>query len=488
MSFQNQAGDLQSFVEVLPESAKMGQLSKSSLLTQRRRVRITPQTGSSSGPSQQVQFLLSDGSGMIDMRSVVINYTLYINNGTGSVVPDDCSLFTTAQCLLNGQLLESIQNASKIPNIEMAMGGSQTYYRTAGSLQGFELLNPDLVSDAPTTTGITNGTQTQYGVVANNVASISARYKRGATFMWNNTAGSQRSVPLGLLMGVGKCPTYLPLALLGELSFVFQTGSVGEVLFQASASTDATYTISNLSLEADIVIPAQPYLQLLQNVASEQGGMTVPYESHIVATGGQIGTTGTPATSLLESSIIVSRATNHLTKSAVVFVPTALTSSINYPSQSAFSHAGLWAIQSRIGSQVFPNIASTGDASIFNTSLSAYGSVMQENGSCSNRVLFAQSTNGSSAGSPASYEDAVSTSGAVRFAYADRCVPSYGYRVVKGGSEPLDVDGVSLAGASGSQLVYTIVSAPQTGYTPYVVLTALRFIKASGGAVSVVGA
>lgn len=487
MSFANQSGDLASFVEVVPEAAKMGQLSKSSLLTQRRRVRITPQTGSSSGPSQQVQFLLADGSGMLDMKSVVINYTISVS-GTGSVVPDDASLFTTTQCLLNGQLLESIQNASKIPNIEMAMGGSQTYYRTAGSLQGFELLNPDLVSEAPTTTAITNGTQTQYGVVANNVASISARYKRGATFMWNNTAGSQRSVPLGLLMGVGKCPTYIPLALMGEMSFVFQTGSAGEVLFQASASTDATYTISNLSLEADIVIPNGTYLQLLQKVASEEGGITIPYESHIVATGGQIGTTGTPATSLLESSVIVSRATNHLTKSAVVFVPTALTSSINYPSQSAFSHAGLWAVQTRIGSQVFPNIASTGDAAIFNVSLAAYGSVVQENGSCSNRCLFAQSTNGGTAGTPLSFEDAVSTSGAVRFAYADRCVPSYGYRVVKGASEPLDVDGVSLAGAAGSQLVYTIVSAPQTGYTPYVVLTALRFIKASAGAVSVIGA
>ena len=59
---------------------------------------------------------------------------------------------------------------------------------------------------------------------------------------------------------------------------------------------------------------------------------------------------------------------------------------------------------------------------------------------------------------------------------------------MKGGSEPLDVDGVSLAGASGSQIIHTIVSAPQVGYTPYVLLTALRFITAKSGAVSVVGA
>jgi hypothetical protein len=143
-----------------------------------------------------------------------------------------------------------------------------------------------------------------------------------------------------------------------------------------------------------------------------------------------------------------------------------------------------------IGSQVFPQIASQGDASIFNTSLCAYGSAMQENGTATNRVLWANSTNTSTGGTlSASYEDAVSVpAGGSRFAYGDRCVPSYGYRVVKGGAEPLDVDGVSLAGASGSQIIHTIVSAPQTAYTPYVLLTALRFIKASGGAVSVVGA
>jgi hypothetical protein len=342
MSFQNQSGDLASFVEVVPEAAKMGQLSKSSLLTQRRRVRITPQTGSSSGASQQIQFLLSDGSGLLDLRSAVINYTIAVT-GTGSVVPDDGSPFVTAQALLNGSLLESIQNAAKVPNVEMTMGGSQTYYKTAGSMQSFEILNDDLVADALTTTALSNTTTPQYGGVVNNVASISARYKRAAAAMWNNTAGSQRSIPLGLLMGVGKMPTYLCLALLGELSIVLQTGSAADVLFQYSATQDATYTITNLSLEADLVIPDGRFMQLLQKVASEEGGMTIPYESVVVATGGVISSSAT----LQETSIITSRATNHLTKSAIVFVPQALTASLAYPSQSCFSHAGLFGFQTR---------------------------------------------------------------------------------------------------------------------------------------------
>lgn len=486
MSFQNPSGDLSSFVEVVPEAAKMSQLSKSSLLTQRRRVRITPQTGSSAGPSQQVQFLLSDGGGLCDLRSIVINYTMAVT-GTGTTVPDDGHCWTTAQCLLNGQLLENQQNACKVANVEMALGGSKSYYQTAGSMQGFELLNPDLVATPPTTTAVTVATNPAWGYVAGNAADISARYKRLPNAVWNNTGGTQKSIPLGLIMGLGRCKTYLPLALLGELSLVLQTGSAADILFQTTSATDGGYTLTNISLEADIVIPDGRYMQLLQKVASEEGGMTIPYESTIVATGGLISAS---ASSLQESSIITSRATNHLVRSSVVFIPSALTSSINYPSQSCFSHAGLFGFQTRIGSQVFPQIAAQGDASIFNTSLAAYGSVMQEQGSISNRVLWANSTNGDTPGTAKVYEDATSVAVATnnKFAYADKCVASYGYRVVKGGAEELEVDGVSLAGASGSQLVHTIVSAPQGSYIPYVLMTALRFIKASGGAVSVIGA
>lgn len=492
MSFTNQAGDLMPFSEVVPESAQLGAPTKASILTQRRRVRVTPQTGPTAGSAgsgadgAQIQFLLADSGGLLDMRSIVINYTVFTNNTANSSTQclDDGHPFMQVQALLNGQLLENINNAPKLANVEMTLGGSKSYYQTAGSLQGFELLNNDLVTTVPTSAGVGN---TAYGFVAGNQPSVATRCSRASNAIFNSIAGEQRSIPLGLMTGLGRMKQYVPLMLTGELALVLICGSSPDVLFTTDSVTTGGYSLSQISLEYDIVVPAQNYAQVLQKVAMEDPvGLTMPYESSIVSTGASISAS---SSALSQYDIIVSRATNHLLRTSVVQVPTSLVSTIGYPSQSAFSHAACYSFQARIGSQTFPQIASQGDASMFNMSLAAYGSVMQENGTVTNRVLWGNSTNGSTAGTAAVYETAqVASGGSAKFAYADRFIPSYGFQTVKGSAEPLAVDGVSLAGASGSQLIVSLVQAPAVAYTPFVILTALRFIKAQGGAVQVVGA
>jgi hypothetical protein len=491
MSFTNQSGDLLPFSEVVPASAQFGAPERSSILTQRRRCRVTPQTGSSvgvvatpgGGGGQQIQFLVADQGGLSDMRSVVINYTIF-TTGT-SVGPDDGHPFMTVQALLNGQLLENIQNAPKLANVEMTMGGSRTYYQSAGSLQGFELLNNDLVTTVPSST--VTGSITAWGYAAGNQASISARSARAASVIFNNIAGEQRSIPLGLMCGLGRMKQFLPIALTGELALVLITGQNTDVLFTTNSTTTGDFALSNISLEYDIVVPDTRYMQVLQRVAMEDpAGLTMPYESSIVSTAAAIAAS---STALTQNDLIVSRATNHLLRASVVQVPSTTVSLLGFPSQSCFGHAGVYSVQFRIGSQVYPQVASQGDASLYNMSLAAYGSVMQENGSVTNRVLWGNSTNGSTAGTVAVYETAdAGASGTLKFAYADRFIPTYGFQTVKGAAEPLAVDGVSLAGASGSQLIVSLVSAPGVAYTPFVILTALKFIKAQGGAVQVVGA
>jgi hypothetical protein len=366
----------------------------------------------------------------------------------------------------------------------MTMGASKSYYQTAGSLQGFEILNNDLVTNVPSST--VTASITAWGFATGNQPSVQVRSSRAATAKFNNIAGEQRSIPLGLMMGLGRMKQYLPIALTGELALVLIAGTPADVLFDITSSLAADYSLSNVSLEYDIVVPDQRYMQVLQKVAMEDPvGLTMPYESSIVTAAASIAL----STSMTQNDLIVSRATNHLLRASVVQVPTSAVSLMGYPSQSAFSHAGVFSVQFRIGSQVFPQIAAQGDAALFNMSLAAYGSPEQENGTVTNRCLWGQSTNAASAGTAAVLETAeVSSGGTLKFCYADRFIPTYGFQTVKGGVVPLDVDGVSLSGSSGSQLICSLVSAPGVAYTPFVIITALRFIKAQGGAVQVVGA
>ena len=500
MSFMNQSGDLLPFTEAVPKSAVFEAPERASILTQRKRARVTPQTGAnygtsgssaSGGGNQQIQFLIADAGGMLDLSSLVINYNVQTSTASSAThTMDDGHPFMTVQILCNGQLLENVQQAPKLANAEMTLAGSKTYYQTAGSLQGWSLLNNDLVTTVPVNassassliTGIT-----AWGFVAGNQPSEAKRTSRAAAAVFNQAIGEQKSIPLGLMCGFGRLKQYLPLNLVGEISIVLITGSPQEVCFTTDSVTAGDYALQAVNCTYDIVVPDARYAKVLQDVAmSDPLGLTMPFESSIVSTGAAISAS---ATSLSQYDLIVSRATNHLLRAAVVQVPTVASTLIGFPSQSCFGHAGVYSVQFRIGSSVFPQIAAQGDADLFNMSLAAYGSVVQENGSVTNRVLWGNSTNGATAGTAAVYETAESSaSGTVKFAYGDRFVPAYGFQTVKGESEPMAVDGVSLAGASGSQLIVSLVSAPGVAYTPYVILTALKFLKAQGGSVSVVGA
>ncbi len=490
MSFTNQSGDLSPMEEVVPDAARVTGLARSSILTQRRRCRIIPQSGQTYGSAgagagnSQLQFLIADQGGLIDPRSIVINYNIQ-TTGTAAC-PDDGHPFTTAQVLLNGQLMDNIQNAMKLTNVEMKMGGSRTYYQSAGSFQGFELLNPDLVSTVTATT-TTLALVPAWGFVANNLSELSVRTARAASAVTGNYAGEPRSIPLGLISGVGRMKTYLPIALLGELTLVLIAGTAGEVMVQNSAAADCNFSLSNVSLEYDVVVPNAEYMALLQKIATadNETGLNLPFESSIVTAGGTIAASAT----LTENTVIVSRATNHLLRAHVVQIPSSCLQRQAFPSQSCFNHAGTWSVQWRVGSQVYPQVAAQGDASIFNTSLLAYGSVVQENGSVINRALWGNSTNGETPGTLAVYETAqAATSGSTKFAFADSFIPSYGFQTVKGDAVPLDVDGVSLAGASGSQLITSIISAPGIAMVPFVCLVALKFVQARRGAVNILGA
>jgi hypothetical protein len=474
--------------EVVPAAASVKGLTRSSILTQRRRIRLAAQTGrdvgtgtgatAANGGNQQLQFLLSDAGGLVDPASICLVY----NFCTNAAVPDDGHPFTRVQVSLNGQLLDDVNSAAKNTNAEVALGATKDWYSTSGSWCGFELLNNELNTG---TASVSNAAALQsycsaWGDVSGNWTNIEARYDDAATVA-NPLGGQQRVLPLGLISGVGRMKNYLPLNILGELSFTFYTGSANEVLFSTSGGTP-DFCLKGCYLIADIVIPHPAYAEVLARMANEgaEGGLSMPYESTIVSQGGVMTSS---ASALTDYSIIVSRATNNLVRSLVWLQPQARLTSSQYPVQSCFNHGFTNKIQWRVGSQFYPSIPAEGDADIWATAASAYGTAgLNEQNGVANRILWAQTTPITQVAAHTNGE------GVYKFNYSDKFTPAYGFRIVKGAAEEVAMDGVSLAGASGSQMVVAITAAPAVDTAPFVSMVATRVIQAANGQVRILGA
>ena len=416
--------------EVVPRAASVQGLTRSSILTARRRVRAAPQTGVSygsagvGGGSQQIQFVIADQGGLLDPASIALVYNIQ-TSGQGLEVPDDGHPFTRMQISLNGQMLEDNAQAAKATNAEVKLSASTAWYRTSGSFCGFELLNNEL-NTGPVVTNVTFPLAQAYSGawadVSGNVAAISARTSAAATTA-NPLGGEQRCLPLGLISGVGRMKQYLPLSVLGEINLTLFTGSKQEIMFQNTlANSDGDFSLKGVFVEYDVVVGHPEYMNLLGRVANDpnEQGLVLPFESTIMSSSVVIGAS---ASSLLENSIIVSRATNHLVRTFLIQQYSANLASTAYPSQSCFGHMQTNKVQWRVGSMYYPQIPAEGDASIWCAAQLAYGSAsLNEASSVINRVTWAQTTN---AAAPAvANQTSGGYEGVQKFNYADSFIPA----------------------------------------------------------------
>jgi len=285
-----------------------------------------------------------------------------------------------------------------------------------------------------------------------------------------------------------------------ELNLTLFTGQQGEVVFQTTG-TDGDFSLNGCFVEYDIVVPHPMYAELLHKMGNDpnEAGLNLPFESVIMASSGTIGTSST----LTQASVIVSRATQNLLRTIAIFQPSNVLASRNFPIQSCFGHCGVGQYQIRVGSQYFPAQPAIGDAGMWAATMTAYGSAARNSStSVINRNNWGTYTLGT-AGTLGANEPVLpannvpsgllsdTTITGNHLAWTDSFCPAYGFRVVKGKSEPLDVDGISLSGASGSQLVWELFMAPNTGgssVTPTIAMVALRFLSAHGGSVRIIGA
>jgi hypothetical protein len=268
------------------------------------------------------------------------------------------------------------------------------------------------------------------------------------------------------------------------LNLTFFTASNGEAVFQNGTTADGTYSLSQVFVEYDIITPDPRYADVIMRMANDpnEQGLNLVYESTILASGGQIAAS---STALSDSSIVVSRGTTNLVRTFLLQSPATLQASNFFPAASCFQHANTFSIQWRVGSAYYPQVPSEGDASMFANSMLAYGHLTGENCGIIGRQLWGQTTTVSATGTATT----TTREGVVKFAFADHFIPAYSFKTVSGDVDNENlVDGVNLAGASGSQLVCTIRSAPAVAMTPVLALVAQRILQAAGGAVRVLGA
>ena len=481
-----QSSGLLKYTEIIPDNLRAGGLTKASSVVERRRIRIPPQgsanlgNGAGAGAgNQQIQFLIA-GDGMLDCRSAVINFSLQ-TTGT-DVCPDDFGVFNVMQTILNGNVVENLTNCAKVANASFRTGVSKSFYETAGATMGAQLLNGSLSSTLAVASAVG---LSSYGYVSQNYDDIGTRTAR-AGFLGNNSInGATFSVPLSVLGDFWRCQSALPLGILGEVNLTLVTNSAVQALFSGATAFAGDYSLQNISLSYDMLIPSNDLMMLYKQVAMDpnDAGLNYVVESTICTQAGNISAS---VGALSEYVAIASRATNNLIRSSLLLVNASGASSGQFPSQSCFSYANTYSAQWRIGSTTFPQLTPTGPADLYTMTLNSVGSTTVEHGTAINRLMWANTTDFSTPATTAVYS-ASSECVTAKFAYADSFIPTMSFKQISGGYEQPSLQGCSLSGNSGSQLICAFVAAPPTAYQVFLTVTALKIIKAQGASVRVEG-
>jgi hypothetical protein len=415
--------------EVVPMSAEVKGVSRASILQGRRRIRFQPQTGTTSTPGQIIQFVLSDSTGLIDVNSMVLSYTAKVADGgdTKPVCLDDGHQFRRIQVSLNGSLVDDVDNAHRATNMEIYASATPDFYKTEGSFLHYWKFNEELLA------------------VPSAMMDVSGH---AATTNVADEAGQQLMYPLGLVAPSLRGKHYLPLRNMGEMVIQLTTAQNGEVLCMGSTNSGASYSLSDIFLEVDIVVPHPAYASLLDRICQmpNEAGLVIPVETKLVSQGQSI------SAGAAESSVIVSRATNNLRRVDLVMQPTAALVNTAYPSVSCFGNPYVKYVQWRCGSLYFPSQPANSIGRQVNSTYAAFGEPASvDKTGIFNSKMFSQYTQNDASvfavlpGAGGTL-DGTLTAGATpgtaayRLPFADAAVFSYCFDNYKGG-EQLDMDG-----------------------------------------------
>lgn len=452
--------------ETVPDAAMVKGVSRSSLLTGRRRIRIQAQTGTSAGPNSIIQFVLADSSSLIDLNSAVLSATV-TTTGTGDVALDDGPAWIRrATVALNGTNIDDTDLANRWTVAQVLAGSDRSTYTGSLSFAGFWAQNNGMPSGTtypPPAYAI--------GDLSGGLVAASVRYK----------AGFQAAYPLGMVSKFFATKQYVPISQCGELVIQLLCATSAEACFQRSGNTDGAYALTNIFLEVDLIQPHYLYAEMLNRVTQLEGeqGVVVPFNAVISAQGQSVTASG-------QANIVTSLATNNLRKVLITMSPTDYLANINYPAVSAFGNHSLTGLQFRCGSLYFPSQEAVNTGSIWWMTSSAMngGEPLHNRNGLIDYQTFTKTTGPAPLG--------FNVTGVTKNQYwGDSCVIGYGFDNYKGG-EPLDADGISVLGQAGSQLVSLIRIAPNltyfpNGVTPNIHLERTRYLVIKNGALRVEG-
>lgn len=510
--------------EVVPDSMKLRGLSKASILTGRRRVRIIPQTGTAYEPTKGLSLaniLIQDSAGMLDLQSCVLSFRLKTSSANASLdpldtaVPDDFawSVFRRLQVSLNSVLCDDIDYVAKRATAEVYASASKSWYNSVGTLMGaWKFLGDAAATGAAPALAQAGPGYAGFALPKNDVLdklpAASARFKNvvydatAAPPAWiqaNPDGGGQYfSVPMSMLSHFFRQESLFSLRNAGQLYVQLLFASPQEALFIGSAPQPADYRVTDLVLECDVVTAHPEYTSMIDEICSrsETEGMAYAFDSHLVSLQ-QVGASGVGGGQQQTFTVIASKATQNCRSLHWVQQPNLGLSSQKWLEQSTFCANDTNQWQIRIGSVYYPAFPSQGLSKNFMELMSSYNSPAASVGQAS--VIDQQSWKATSKsdasvnGLAYSVTAPIFNGGTAQqpdnqvFAFSDQYIGGYCFDNLKH-AEVLSHDGVSTLAMSGSQIQLEIRCTPVeagTAITYFIRFT--RTVLLSENGVQIVG-
>lgn len=439
--------------EVIPEAMKAKDLAQSSLVMSRTRVRLTPQgsqtVSSQGGATPVVNFFLQDNASLADLQSMALSFEATINDISGSNVFDDgiWSVLNRLVITCQSQVVEDTQNLAKAVNARLYASEPSSLYENFGSFMGQWKLAGN------------NGICALSGLDISGTPIILPKYeviKKEPLVKSLYTNGRNKFViPMAFLSEFFAIPTYLSLPLMGQIQIQLQLASSSDALVNSGVGGSGYYTLGNLALEYDAILPSPMYLQLLEKIATDPQETGLRYVVNSTMSASQ----NTPAQPTGSQQIVVSKATSNLRSMMLVQQSTNGLKFANYPKQSTFPNCGLQSVQIRVGSTYFPLYKSEGARLVADTQrvYGGFESVVHP-GVVDVVNYFATTTVDGTTGATNMKnvnggEDAVFDTASTGV-YCDAFVYGYNFdKIANGKMGEMDLDGISSLSTSAGQLV-----------------------------------